>query len=63
MEFNNKEKLFDFPERTNYRELRDCNQDLKNLKILWDAISMVNYQYSDWKSKPWKAIKADLLLE
>lgn len=37
--------------------------DLKNLKVLWDAISLVNYQFNDWKSKPWRLIKADVLLE
>jgi len=36
---------------------------MKNLKILWDSISMVNFQYNDWKIKPWRQIKADTLEE
>lgn len=30
---------------------------------MWDAVSMVNYQYNDWKGKPFRQIKADFLLE
>jgi dynein heavy chain, axonemal len=37
--------------------------DLKNLKIMWDAISMVNYQYNDWMGKQWRNIKADIFQE
>ena len=62
IEFNKLEKLFEL-EKTSYKELRDCNLDLKYLKIMWDAVAMVTYQYADWESKPWRAIKADELLE
>ena len=41
-EFNNLEKLFEL-EQSEYKELRDCQTDLKNLKIMWDAIGMINY--------------------
>jgi dynein heavy chain, axonemal len=37
--------------------------DLKNLKTLWDLISLVNLQYNDWKTKFWRQIKADVLIE
>lgn len=47
-EFNNLEKLFEL-EQSEYKELRDCLTDLKNLKTMWDAIAMINYQYKDWK--------------
>lgn len=30
---------------------------------MWDSIAMINYQYNDWKSKPWRQIKADLFSE
>jgi len=30
---------------------------------MWDTISMVNYQYNDWKTKPWRQIKAETMLE
>jgi hypothetical protein len=37
--------------------------DLKNLKTLWDLIALVNLQYNDWKTKFWRQIKADVLVE
>jgi len=61
-EYNNLEHLFEM-EQTNYKVLKDCRADLKLLKIMWDAIAMVTYQYDDWKGKNWKSIKADLLTE
>ena len=36
---------------------------MKNLKILWDLITLVNLQYNDWKGKLWRQIKADVLIE
>jgi len=30
---------------------------------MWDAILMVIYMYKDWKTKQWRSIKADSLLE
>lgn len=30
---------------------------------MWDAVCMVLYMYKDWKTKPWRSIKADSLLE
>ena len=61
-EFNNLEKLFEL-EKTNYKQLRECGSDSKFLKMMWDAIAFVNYQYNDWKYKQWRQIKADFLLE
>lgn len=61
-DFNNLEKLFEL-EQSHYKELRDCQSDLKNLKTMWDAISMTNYQYKDWKQQQWRRIKADNLIE
>lgn len=49
LDFNNLEKLFEL-EQSEYKELRDCQSDLKNLKIMWDSIGMINHQYKDWKS-------------
>ena len=62
MEFNNLEKLFEL-EQSEYKDLRDCHSDLRNLKIMWDAVSMVNFQYKDWKSQSWRRMKADNLIE
>lgn len=52
-DYNQLEKLFEL-EKSGYKQLRETNVDLKSLKIMWDAISMVNYQYNDWKSKPFR---------
>lgn len=56
------EKLFEL-EKTDYKQIKDCKKDLRNLKTMWDAILMVIYMYKDWKTKQWRSIKADSLLE
>ena len=56
------EDLFEL-ERRQYKPLKECLQDLKNLKTLWDLITMVNLQYNDWKGKLWRQIKADTLID
>ncbi len=61
-EYNKLERLFEL-QRQQYKALRDCHNDLKNLKTMWDAIAMITYQYNDWKSKPWRQIKAETMLE
>lgn len=30
---------------------------------MWDLITLVNLQYNDWKTKLWRQIKADSLIE
>lgn len=52
-EYNKLERLFEL-QRSNYKQLKECLNDLKNLKTMWDSISMISYQYNDWKSKPWR---------
>lgn len=42
LSYNELEKLFEL-EKSAYKQLRDCGVELKSLKIMWDAISMVNY--------------------
>jgi dynein heavy chain, axonemal len=61
-DYNNLEKLFELS-RSQYKQLKECHNDLKNLKTMWDAIAMINFQYNDWKSKPWRQIKADTMSE
>lgn len=56
------ENLFELEPRQ-YKPLKECLGDLKNLKTLWDNISLVNLQYNDWKNKLWRQIKADSMLE
>ena len=55
------EDLFEL-ERRQYKPLKECLSDLKNLKVLWDLITLVNLQYNDWKGKLWRQIKADVLI-
>jgi len=62
LEYNALEKLFEL-QKSNYKAIKECFMDLKNLKIMWDAISMVNYQYNDWMGKQWRNIKADIFQE
>jgi dynein heavy chain len=52
-DYNQLERLFEL-EKSGYKQLRDCAIDLKSLKVMWDAISMVNFQYNDWKGKPFR---------
>lgn len=61
-EYNSLEKLFELQKST-YKPIKECSSDLRNLKTLWDTISMVNYQYNDWRTKTWRNIKADIFLE
>lgn len=56
------EDLFEL-QRRSYKPLKECLSDLKNLKTLWDLIALVNLQYNDWKTKFWRQIKADVLIE
>jgi dynein heavy chain len=41
-EYNQLEKLFEL-QISKYKEISECKNDLKALKTLWDAISMVNF--------------------
>lgn len=61
-DYNNLERLFEL-QRSQYKQLKECHNDLKNLKTTWDAIAMINFQYNDWKTKPWRQIKADTMSE
>lgn len=54
------ENLFELDMRQ-YKPLKECLNDLRNLKTLWDLISLVNIQYNDWKNKPWRQIDAGKL--
>lgn len=56
------ENLFELDARQ-YKPLKECLVDLKNLKTLWDLISLINIQYNDWKNKPWRQIDASKLQE
>ena len=46
-EFNELELLFDL-QMSNYRTLKDCNDDLILLKNLWDAIVLSRETFDSW---------------
>ena len=54
------ESLFDL-QRTNYKELKDCKQELTHLKNLWDLISLIDLQFANWKKTLWDEIDTDEL--
>jgi len=59
---NNLETLFDL-QRTSYRQIKDCKNELHNLKYMWDLISLIDYQFSSWKKTLWELIDTDNLTQ
>jgi dynein heavy chain len=58
---NNLETLFDMQE-SSYKALKDCRNDLQNLKQMWDLISLIDFQFETWKSTLWDKIDTDNLM-
>lgn len=54
------ESLFEL-QRTNQKELKDCKNELKQLKHMWDLISLIDMQFMSWKSTLWDQIDTDNL--
>jgi len=61
-ELNNLETLFDL-QKTTYKQLRECKNELVQLKYMWDLISLVDYQFNAWKQTLWDKIDVDLLTQ
>jgi len=61
-ELNNLETLFDMQKST-YKQLKDCSNELVWLKQMWDLISLIDYQFDTWKETLWAKIKTDDLLQ
>jgi len=40
-------------ERTKKKEIKICRKHLKSLKLFWDSIALVTYNYEKWKQQPW----------
>lgn len=55
------ETLFDL-ERSIYKELRECESELKLLKRMWDLIALIDLQFDSWRSTLWDQIDTDLLM-
>jgi dynein heavy chain len=58
---NNLETLFDM-QKSSYKALKDCRNDLQNLKQMWDLIALIDYQFETWKSTLWDKIDTDNLM-
>ena len=56
------ESLFDL-QRTNYKELKDCRNELINLKKMWDLIALIDTQFGAWKKQLWEAIDTENLVQ
>lgn len=61
-ELNDLETLFDM-QKSSYKQLKDCKSELCHLKYMWDLISLISYQFDDWKSTLWDKIDTDLLMQ
>jgi dynein heavy chain len=42
-----------------YKQLRQCRRELGLLKVLWDTISMVKFQFDDWARTPWSEVDVE----
>lgn len=60
-DLNNLETLFDIQKST-YKQLNDCSQELCLLKQMWDLISLIDYQFEAWKTTLWDKIDTENLM-
>jgi len=60
-ELNNLETLFDM-QKSSYKALKDCRNDLQNLKQMWDLVALIDFQFETWKSTLWDKIDTDNLM-
>ena len=44
-----------------YREISDIRKTVCNLKIVWDMVALVRYQFDVWKETLWLAIDTDTM--
>jgi len=58
---NKLETLFDM-QKSSYKALKDCRNDLQNLKQMWDLIALIDFQFETWKSTLWDKIDTDNLM-
>jgi dynein heavy chain len=60
-ELNNLETLFDM-QKSSYKLLKDCRNDLCNLKQLWDLVALIDFQFEAWKTTLWDKIDVGQLM-
>lgn len=58
---NNLEILFDI-QKSSYKQLKDCRNELISLKYMWDLIALIEYQFENWKSTLWDKIETETLM-
>lgn len=59
--YNNLETLFEL-QKSGYTQLKDCKNELRSLKYMWDLIQLVHFQFNAWKLTLWDKIDTDSLL-
>jgi dynein heavy chain len=59
-DLNNLETLFDI-EPIKYKALQDCKGELLNLKVCWDLVALIDYQFASWSTTLWNDIDPDEL--
>lgn len=60
-DFNNLETLFEL-QKSSYKALKECRNELIQLKYMWDLISLVEFLFSSWRSTLWDKIDTENLL-
>ena len=48
-------------QRTGYKQLKDCKQELVSLKEMWDLIALIDMQFDSWKKTLWDQIDTEVL--
>jgi dynein heavy chain len=48
-------------QKSTYKQLKECRGELQNLKVMWDLISLIDFQFDAWKSTLWDKIDTDSL--
>lgn len=59
--FNKLETLFEL-QKSNYKELKDCRNELLSLKYMWDLVGVIEMLFTSWRSTLWDKIDTDDLL-
>lgn len=49
-------------QKSTYKALKDCKNDLINLKTMWDLVSLIDFQFDTWKNTLWDKIDVDNLM-
>jgi len=57
-ELQHLESLFEL-QRTNQKELKECKNELIQLKKMWDLVSLIDMQFESWKKTLWDHINTD----